>query len=94
MTLLTVGTDGAITRALNDAAPLGHVDAATTAILAERPDQIAIIGLSAPAGPIGRPSRWPSALPRPQHSLSTLCASPLSVLRTRSILITLMEHGP
>ena len=53
MTLLTVGTDGAITRALNDAAPLGHVDAATTAILAERPDQIAIIGLSAPAGPIG-----------------------------------------
>jgi hypothetical protein len=53
MTLLTVGTDCAIARALDDAAPLAQLEAATTTILAERPDQIAIVALPAPAGPIG-----------------------------------------
>ena len=53
MTLLTVGNDCAIARALDDVAPIGQLEAATSAILAQRPDQIAIVAVPAPAGPIG-----------------------------------------
>ena len=53
MTLLTVGTDCVIARALVDVAPLDQVAAATAAIGTHRPDQIAIVALPAPAGPIG-----------------------------------------
>ena len=53
MTLLVVGTDCAVSRALHDAAPVDRLDAATAAVLAEQPDQIAIVALLSPAGPIG-----------------------------------------
>ena len=53
MTLLVVGTDCAVSRALHDAEPVARLDAAASAIRAQRPDAIALIALPAGAGPIG-----------------------------------------
>ena len=53
MTLLVLGTDCAIARALQSSAPIASMSAAEDAVSDRRPDEIAIIALPAPAGPIG-----------------------------------------
>lgn len=53
MTLLVLGTDCAIARALQSSAPIASLSAAEDAMSDQRPDEIAIIALPAPAGPIG-----------------------------------------
>lgn len=53
MTLLVVGTDGAVARALRDDAPPATAADAAAAVERERPSQLAIIALPASAGPVG-----------------------------------------
>ena len=53
MTLLVVGTDGAVARALQNAEPVATAEAAAAAIVAQQPDQIAMIALPSPVGAIG-----------------------------------------
>lgn len=53
MTRLVLGTDCTVSRALLDAEPVARLDAATSALLEQRPDEIALIALPASPGPIG-----------------------------------------
>jgi hypothetical protein len=53
MTMLVLGTDGAIARALRDATPVNRSTEAEQAIVTERPEQIAIVALPASVGPVG-----------------------------------------
>lgn len=53
MSLLVVGTDGPLARALVDAVPPVRPDDVVAALARERPTQLAIIGLPAPAGALG-----------------------------------------
>lgn len=53
MSLLVVGTDGPLARALADAAPAGRAGDIAAAIARERPTQLAIVALPAAAGALG-----------------------------------------
>ena len=66
MSLLVIGADGAVTRALGSAAPLAGVDEAARAIQEQRPEAVAVVALPAPAGPAG--------VDRTANERSTPCA--------------------
>ena len=53
MSLLVIGTDGAVAQTLGSAAPLSGVDEAVLAVQELRPDAVAVVALPASAGPIG-----------------------------------------
>lgn len=53
MTRLVIGPDGPLARALHDAEPAERMGAAVTAILAQRPDELAIIATAGPHAPVG-----------------------------------------
>ena len=53
MTRLVIGPDGPLARALHDAEPAGRMGAAVTAILEQRPDELAILATAGPHAPVG-----------------------------------------
>ncbi|MGI9186712.1 MAG: hypothetical protein ACR2J9_04205, partial [Gaiellales bacterium] len=73
MTLLVVGTDCAVARALHDARPVDQVAGAMNELRAHRPDQIALVALPPSVGPIG--ALAPAAFAELAHDTLTLSLS-------------------